>query len=227
MSSVSVEESKKLYAANPNYSLPSAYSNQDTLKGIMRLPLALKKACSCYPVSSFLDYGCGQNGLVDLLKNDDVFKEIDFRSYDPAVAKFAGKPAGKFDILTCVDVLEHVSRGEIFSVLREINDLTKGFFFFAIDLIPAKKILSDRRNAHILLAPADWWCQQISAQFSYTRFFQAGTLESGEKFPVHLFGWAANTAGNQKMANLFFDSIEIFSKEWICPSANFADVQFK
>jgi hypothetical protein len=168
MSSAPLEESKRLHEINPDYSLPSAYSDQGTLKGSMRLPLALKKACSCYPVDSFLDYGCGQNGLVDLLKKDHDFKRISFGSYDPAVAKFAGKPASKFDILTCIDVLEHVSREEISSVLREINDLTKGFLFFAIDLTPAKKFLSDRRNAHILLAPADWWCQQISAQSIYS-----------------------------------------------------------
>lgn len=227
MSLSSIEESKKLHAINPDYSAPSAYSDQGTLKGSMRLPFALKKACSCHPMDSFLDYGCGQNGLVDLLEKDDNFKRISFSSYDPAVAKFAGKPARKFDILTCIDVLEHIPRGEIFSVLRDINDLTRGFFFFAIDLCPAKKTLSDCRNAHILLAPADWWCQQISAQFSYARFFQAGTLESGEKFPVHLFGWAANSASHQKMANLFFDSIEIFSKEWICGSENFLDIRLK
>ena len=168
-----------------------------------------------------------KNGLVSLLEGCNDFSSIDFRSYDPAVAEYADKPTGRFDIVTCVDVLEHVSRGGISHTLCEISGLTRGFFFFAIDLVPAKKYLDDCRNAHILLAPGDWWCQQISSQFMCTRFFQPGCFESGEKFPMHLFGWATNSPNCQTMANAFFDSIEIFSHEWILGSSNYKKIAFK
>lgn len=214
MSPDPIEHSRTLHN-NPNYSLPSAYAIKQGLKGKMRLPFALKKTCSNFSINNFLDYGCGKNGLIDLLKKYEDFESIEFIGYDPAVEQYSAIPNKSFDIVTCIDVLEHVSRQEIPKTLLEIDGLTRGFFFFAIDLMPAQKTLADNRNAHITLAPADWWCQQIATQFSYTRFFQAGKFESEEKFPLHLFGWATNSAKHQSTANTFFDSIKILSKEWI------------
>lgn len=227
MSLGAVGKSKHLHESDPNYSLPSGYSARGTLKSEMKLPWALKSIYPKFAIQTFLDYGCGKNGLISLLKGCRDFSSIDFRSYDPAVAEYADKPKGSFDIVTCIDVMEHISRGEISQVLGEISGLTRGFFFFAIDLIPAEKCLDDRRNAHILLAPGDWWCQQISAQFMCTRFFQPGCFESGEKYPMHLFGWATNSPNCQAMANSFFDSIEIFSRKWICSSGDYKKIVFK
>ena len=227
MQSGAVEASRKLHEVNPTYSLPSAYSDKGKLKGKLELPLALKKTHLIHPVTRFLDYGCGQNGLVNLLRKYDGFESIEFNSFDPAIKKYSENPCGEFDILTCIDVLEHISRGQITYILDNISNLTRGFFFFAIDLVPAFKTLSDKRNAHILLAPPDWWCQQISSKFSCTRFLQVGNFESGEVFPCHLFGWATNSPGSQQMANVFFDSIEIFSKKWILHSEDFHIVKFQ
>ena len=228
MSSSPVAKSNRLHASDSKYGWKSAYTAKGNLKSAMKLPYALKNTCSNFSVQSFLDYGCGKNGLVSLLKNFSDFDFIDFSSYDPAVEEFSAKPIRRdFDIVTCIDVLEHISRGEIAQVLSEISGMTRGFFFFAIDLVPASKILDDRRNAHILLAPGDWWCQQISSQFTCTRFFQPGSFESGEKFPVHLFGWASNSPSRQAMANSFFDSIELFSKKWVCGSNNFQEMKFE
>ena len=227
MQSGPVEESRKLHEVNVSYSLATAYTEKGTLKQMLKVPLALKKTHSAYPITRFLDYGCGQNGLIKLLRKYDDFMNIDFNSFDPAIDKYSEMPCGEFDVLTCIDVLEHISRGQISRVLNDISGLTRGFFFFAIDLVPAIKTLSDKRNAHIMLAPPDWWCQQISSEFSCTRFLQVGNFESGEVFPCHLFGWATNSPGSQQMANVFFDSIEIFSKKWILQSDNFKSVQFQ
>ena len=221
-----IEESRKLHN-DPSYSLPSAYASQKSMKGRLRLPLALKNTCASFSITSVLDYGCGKNGLINLFSRYKDFTSIEFSGYDPAVDQYSKKPDTLFDIVTCIDVLEHVSRQDISKTLLEIDGLTRGFFFFAIDLIPAQKNLADNRNAHIMLAPADWWCQQIAAQFSHTRFFQAGKFESEEKFPLHLFGWATNAAKYQGMANTFFDSIEILSKEWILDPNKYTLVSWK
>lgn len=86
--------------------------------------------------------------------------------YGPAIEKYANLPIKKSDIVTCVDVLEHVEFDRIDNTLKEIKDLTKYFCFLLIDLQPAAKNLADGRNAHILLAPPDWWVAKISQHLS-------------------------------------------------------------
>ena len=40
------------------------------------------------------------------------------------------------------------------------------FCFVVVDLQPAVKHLSDGRNAHILLAPKDWWVHKFNVRFA-------------------------------------------------------------
>ena len=77
---------------------------------------------------------------------------------------------GLFDILTCLDVLEHVEIDSIDATLQEINSLTKNFVI-VIDLQPAVKRLADGRNAHVLLAPSEWWVSRFSQVFGAWQHF--------------------------------------------------------
>ena len=70
-----------------------------------------------------------------------------------------------YDIVTCLDVLEHIELSSIDAVISEIKSLTRKFCYIVVDLQPAVKTLSDGRNAHILLAPPDWWTGKFSTQF--------------------------------------------------------------
>lgn len=185
------------------------------MKGRLEIPSAIVDSERFKSVSSVLDYGTGKGGLVTLLKESHLLHDIDIQGFDPAVKEFVQRPDQSFDIITCIDVLEHIDRYAIEDVIKDIRSLLDGFLFFAIDLAPAKKILSDGRNAHITLAPADWWSQQISAQFSFTRFIQVGETSSGLRSQFHLFGWATNDRFAQKAANGFLDSIKILQKRWI------------
>ena len=225
MESDHIKKSRSLHK-NPNFSAPEFYSSKRYLKGRLQLPLAFGKTLESYRIKSFLDYGCGKGGLLRLLRSDDCFANVCFQGYDPAVEEFSKRPESLFDIVTCIDVLEHISRAEISRVLSDIDSLVKGFVFFAIDLAPAGKSLEDQRNAHILLAPPDWWSQQICSQFSYTRFSSVGQFDSGEKYPTHLFGWATNAVSAQRAANYFFDSIDILSSEWRLDDTNYQIVNF-
>ena len=51
------------------------------------------------------------------------------------------------------------------AVLADIKHLTNKFCYLVIDLQPAVKKLADGRNAHILLAPQDWWVMKLSQLF--------------------------------------------------------------
>ena len=129
-----------------------------------RLPNALQRMHEAGVCDSVLDYGTGKGRLVDRLKNK-LTKDIRVKGYDPAVSKFETKPKSAFDIVTCLDVLEHIEMESIDAVLNDIKILTNNFCYIVIDLQPAVKHLADGRNAHILLAPSEWWVTRFSQLF--------------------------------------------------------------
>ena len=113
---------------------------------------------------SVLDYGTGKGKLVKRLRQE-LPGSIAVAGYDPAVEQFSLKPSKSVDVLLCFDVLEHIEMANIKYVLEDIDKLTDSFCYLIIDLQPANKILSNGRNAHILLAPPEWWISRISQLF--------------------------------------------------------------
>jgi len=130
-------------------------------------------------IHSVLDYGTGKGLFPNALKQ--ALPSLKVGAYDPAVEAFSQKPAKPFDLVTSFDVLEHVERGSIHAVLEEIHRLSRQIVYLQIDLQPAVKRLSSGRNAHILLAPPDWWVAQIAAHFpvqgSFPIFHESGALQ--------------------------------------------------
>ena len=114
---------------------------------------------------SVLDYGTGKGALVKRLRSELPAK-VQIDGYDPAMPEFASKPEAPADILLCLDVLEHIEMSSIDAVLRDIHNLTRQFCYLVIDLQPAVKQLADGRNAHILLAPPEWWISRVAQLFS-------------------------------------------------------------
>ena len=115
--------------------------------------------------NSFLDYGTGKGKLVHKLRAE-LSSDISVLGYDPAVDEWETKPDKPVDILSCLDVLEHIEISSIDEVLKDIRSLTRRFCYLVIDLQPAVKKLNDGRNAHILLAPQDWWTGRIAQFFA-------------------------------------------------------------
>ncbi len=143
----------------------ASFGNRSDGAGLAgRLPEALKRMHELGICNSTLDYGTGKGKLVERLRNE-LPNSIDVLGYDPAVKAYESKPSEAVDILTCLDVLEHIEMESIDDVLRDIHALTKNFCYLVIDLQPAVKTLADGRNAHILLAPPEWWTTRISQLF--------------------------------------------------------------
>ena len=133
---------------------------------------------------SILDYGTGKGRLVKHLRSK-LPNNILVNGFDPAVDRWLQKPSHSFDILTCLDVLEHVEPESIDAVFSDIKALTNNFCFLIIDLQPAIKRLSDGRNAHVLLAPCDWWISRVSQHFtSVAAFPLLHTIGSPQKLVV-------------------------------------------
>jgi len=151
-----------------NQALHQSHDDFGRLQGSKHLSEGLAEALRMVekhsPIRSLIDYGTGKGHLPALLQQQLPSWQI--QGYDPAIEAVAAKPDQPAGIVTCLDVLEHVERAELPAVLTEIGSLTKVFAFLIIDLQPAAKTLADGRNAHILLAPPDWWIAQLAQFFS-------------------------------------------------------------
>ena len=129
-----------------------------------RLHKAIIKMHDAGFCKSVVDYGTGKGALVSRLR-DQLPTAISINGYDPAVKHFKKKPETPVDIITCIDVLEHVELSLVDSVLHDINNLTSNFCLLMIDLQPSVKTMDNGRNAHIMLAPHDWWINRITRIF--------------------------------------------------------------
>ena len=178
---------QELHESRPDFGSRGGAGHQGVIKVIGRYK-------DLGMISSVLDYGTGKGAFPRSLKN--TFPDIKVGGYDPAVEKFNKKPDQVFDHVTSFDVLEHVERSSVQAVLQEIKELSSKIVFLQIDLQPAVKRLSSGRNAHIMLAPSDWWVSQVASIFpiqgSYPIFHANGEIQK--------VGIVA--AGNSKNATL-------------------------
>lgn len=110
--------------------------------------------------NSVLDYGCGRGSLGRALAKE----RFGFFEYDPAI-KGKQKLPQPADLVVTTDVLEHVEPDKIVAVLDHLTSLTKKGLFAVAATGPAVKVLSDGRNAHILIRDAQWWHDQFSSRF--------------------------------------------------------------
>lgn len=108
--------------------------------------------------TSVLDYGAGKGTLAATLP------DLPIREYDPAVPGKDAEPAPA-DLVACTDVLEHIEPECLKSVLKHIHALTNKVVLFTIHSGPAKKILSDGRNAHLIVRDPRWWLRKINERF--------------------------------------------------------------
>ena len=170
---------------------------------------SLKKA----NVRSIIDYGTGKGALVHSLRNSLPADYI-VDGYDPSVEEWENKPEKKYDIVTCVDVLEHLEITNIDEFIISVKSITHHFCFLVIDLQPAVQILSNGRNAHTLLAPHDWWASKIASHFSTTINFPI--LNKGGFIQKYIVT-ASNSNRYLPEMMLFVDRLKIYDIMMINP----------
>ena len=112
---------------------------------------------------SILDYGAGKCALRDALGKTLTGRR--FFEYDPGVKAISASPQRQFDMVCCIDVLEHVEPDCLNDVMADIRRLTKRFAVLTIHTGPAGKTLSDGRNAHLIQEPMPWWEQRLAEHF--------------------------------------------------------------
>lgn len=117
-------------------------------------------------VESLLDYGAGQCEVAHFVRK---LTGIQTTAYDPAVEWRSVRPRGKFDVVLCTDVLEHVPEEELKSVLEDIFQYTKNYAVLGINMTEAIEILPCGDNAHCTIKPKEWWFERISEVFPLVR----------------------------------------------------------
>ena len=149
------EQNKKLHEM-PGYGVSSVkWANE--VRGI----------CATYGAQSVLDYGCGKG----LLKQSLGWQNM--QEYDPAI-EGKDKTPEPADLVVCTDVLEHIEPDCLDSVLNDLRRCTKKAGFFTIATRPAKKILPDGRNAHLIQESHAWWLPKIMLRFTLRQFLNRG-----------------------------------------------------
>lgn len=111
-----------------------------------------------YNIKTALDYGCGQ----ETMKAE--FTELEWTGYDPGVIGKDEKPNGKFDLVVCTDVMEHIEREYVETVLQEIADYTKVVTFLEVACTAAHGVFATGprkgQDVHITQRPPEWWIEK-------------------------------------------------------------------
>jgi cyclopropane fatty-acyl-phospholipid synthase-like methyltransferase len=124
-----------------------------------KFPKHLEKFIKDKKPQSILDFGCGKGKLVGKIK--ETYPDIDVRGYDPANSEFDGSIDDvRVDMIISSDVLEHVEPEYIDDTLKFLQTKSK-FFYHLIACSPAKLILPDGRNAHLIVENDQWWRQRF------------------------------------------------------------------
>lgn len=112
--------------------------------------------------STLSDYGAGKKILNDAILATG-YNKFTYYPYDPAFPEYGDpRPA---EIVTCIDVMEHIEIDFLDSVLDDLKRITQKLCFLSIATRPARKELSDGRNAHLIQEPARWWLPKLCSRF--------------------------------------------------------------
>jgi hypothetical protein len=130
-----------------------------------------------HDIGSLLDYGAGKGRLVpalsEALRANGHVGSLEVSLYDPGVPEWSMRP-DPAQMVTCIDVLEHVEPQYTLSVLYDLERLTDKLCFITIGMQPAKKVLSDGRNAHINLRSANEWIRMLLQHFRFNYAIDKG-----------------------------------------------------
>lgn len=118
-------------------------------------------------IKEVLDYGAGKQRLKEAL--GDIGHDWTYRAFEPA---FADPEPSHAEMVVCIDVLEHIEPEHLNAVLDELARLTKRVGLFTVHCGPARRVLSDGRNAHLTQKPPQWWLPKLWARFDVEMFAQ-------------------------------------------------------
>jgi len=118
--------------------------------------------------TSLLDYGAGKGYLG---------KHLPFPiwEYDPAIPG-KDEEARPADVVTCIDVLEHIEPDYLGLVLNDLQRCIKKYGYFIISTIKAVKTFDDNVNTHLIVENKQWWEKMLSDFFIIDSIIEKDTM---------------------------------------------------
>ncbi len=121
---------------------------------------------------TMLDYGAGKGAIYSYRDFQLPSKEraqsvqqylgLDaVTCFDPAVPAHDTLSDGKFDLVICVDVLEHCPAEDMPWIVNEIFEKARRAVFANIAAYPAAKVLANGENAHATQWPVGKWRELV------------------------------------------------------------------
>ena len=111
-----------------------------------------------YQVTSILDFGCGKGNFLTALK--EQYPDIETFGFDPGNEIFSVLP-DKVDMIYSSDVLEHIEPDHLIDTLVDLKTRCSKVMYHLIACHPAKRGMSDGRNAHLIIENPDWWRSKL------------------------------------------------------------------
>jgi len=125
-----------------------------------KIPAEVAECIKKYDVQSLLDFGCGKGLTLESFKNN--YPSLECLGYDPAREGFDKLPKS-VDFVYSSDVLEHIEPDQLDITLNDLYRIAKKGMYHLIACHPAKKGLSDGRNAHLIIESPDWWRKKLTS----------------------------------------------------------------
>lgn len=113
-----------------------------------------------YNIKSLLDFGCGKGHTLEAFKKN--FPNIECIGYDPAREGYNTLPES-IDFIYSSDVLEHIEPDQLDDTLFDLYSRVNKAMYHLIACHPAKKALSDGRNAHLIIETPEWWRKKLTS----------------------------------------------------------------
>jgi hypothetical protein len=149
------------------------------------IPEIVKSLIEEKQLSSVLDYGAGKGNTSKAFL--EQYPTIHVHSYDPAT--FPGPLPSKIDLIYSSDVLEHIEPDLIDETLEDLCSRAQKYQYHLIACHPAKKALSDGRNAHLIVEDPSWWKAKIKNLYGWNIVHEeiieyTATVKKGPPIPV-------------------------------------------
>jgi 2-polyprenyl-3-methyl-5-hydroxy-6-metoxy-1,4-benzoquinol methylase len=121
----------------------------------------MKEIARQHNYKHILDYGSGSGNTARNLRTSGFV----VHEYEPGVEGKSAKP-DPCEFVICTDVLEHIEPDYIDNVLKHISTVTLGHAYFSVCHRTASRLLTDGRNAHLIVEKYSWWENKISQYFN-------------------------------------------------------------